>query len=367
MSLSRLAGSHPMIDSTEDGAVVTYLCEHVQAFTEPLSDLLRKYSGQRRRNVIVIPEGGVVTPAFDRLTAVAGALVLVQELGAGFRDLRSGRWFESVSAALRTDRDHQAIISKVFSRPSPTIPAVGVAASIYHPVRIGMSFGRVVELIIERLLPEATLFWGDCEPVGSAWDRPALTTFTRRHMPVAHLALVGHDSRGTLAGSMTVSPTRLGLEEYVEVYVYTATMSAEAQSEAARALLRALADETGPRLALVTCRRLRADVAVPVTSRTPPTPLGVLIGHDGTRKLRDDADRLAAAHHGETRGCGRRRCFLVSTDAEQKTDMDTDMDKEADWTGLLDMLRTLDKSRGNIARVLENASTDSALAAPDLP
>jgi len=47
--------------------------------------------------------------------------------------------------------------------------------------------------------------------------------------------------------------------------------------------------------------------------------------------------------------------------------MDTDMDKEADWTGLLDMLRTLDKSRGNIARVLENASTDSALAAPDLP
>ena len=221
-----------------------------------------------------------------------------------------------------------------------------------------MSFGRVVELIIERLLPGATLFWGDCEPVGSAWDRPALTTFTRRHMPVAHLAL---------AGSMTVSPTRLGLEEYVEVYVYTATMSAEARSEAVRALLRTLADETGPRLALVTCRRLRADVAVPVTSRTPPTPLGVLIGHDGIRKLGDDTDRLAATHHGETRGCGRRRCFLVSTDAEQKTDMDTDMDKEADWTGLLDMLRTLDKSRGNIARVLENAGTDSAPAAPGLP
>ena len=98
-----------------------------------------------------------------------------------------------------------------------------------------MSFGRVVELVTERLLPGATLFWGGCEPVGSAWDRPALTTFTRRHMPVAHLALVGHDSRGTLAGSMTVSPTRLGLEEYVEVYVYTATMSAETRSEAARA------------------------------------------------------------------------------------------------------------------------------------
>ena len=98
-----------MIDSTENGAVVTYLCEHVQAFTEPLSDLLRKYSGQRRRNVIVIPEGGVVTLAFDRLTAVAGAIVLVQELGAGFRDLRSGRWFKSVSAALRTDRDQQAL------------------------------------------------------------------------------------------------------------------------------------------------------------------------------------------------------------------------------------------------------------------
>ena len=83
--------------------------------------------------------------------------------------------------------------------------------------------------------------------------------------------------------------------------------------------------------------------------------------------LRDDANRLAAAHHGETRGYGRRRCFLVSTDAEQKTDMDTDMDKEADWNGLLDILRTLDKSRGNIARILQNANTDSASAAPGLP
>lgn len=232
-------------------------------------------------------------------------------------------------------------------------PILTVSISAYHPARRTTQLGGVAELVATHLLPGAELSWGGYEPAGAFWDRDALTRFCRAHMPTVHLVLTGHSDHGVLTGTMTVSRTDNGLEEYVELNV-AADAPVTEYRDLTMALFRALSDQAKPQFALAMRTYARADASLPVTVRRPPTPLAVLIGAPGIRQLGVNAAQVASIHGGETTGYGRRRSLLVP--------LETNFD--ADWGSLLDLLRTLDGDAGNVSRALGVESNTSASRGP---
>lgn len=333
--------THPMLDAQiGDRARITVLPGPVIALTEPLADLLHRTAGSSQRTILVVPERSTVTPAFDRLTDATGTIVLVQE-GATYRELRSGRLIHDVGQTLEVLAEPQLTVSPRHLVQVDVVPVLTVSISAYHPARRTTQLGGVVEMVAEHLLPDAELSWGGYEPAGAFWDRDALTRFSRAHMPTVHLVVAGHANHGTLTGTVTVSRTGNGLEEYVELNVAAGTPVTEYRDRA-MALFRAVSERAKPQFALAMRTYARADTSLPVTVRRPPTPLAVLIGAPGIRQLGVDAAQVASAHGGETTGYGRRRGLLVPLESNF----------DADWDPLLDLVRTLDGDAGNVSRAL---------------
>ncbi|SDN17274.1 DUF6177 family protein [Actinomyces ruminicola] len=348
--------THPMLDAQiGNRARITRLPGPVVALTEPLADLLHRTAGGSQRTILVVPEHSAVTPAFDRLTDATGTIVLVQE-DATYRELRSGRLIPQLSQTLEVLDQPQLKVSPRHMVQRDVRPNLTVSISVYHPARRTTRLGGVVELVAEHLLPDAELSWGGYEPAGAFWERDALTDFCRAHMPTIHLVLAGHSDHGTLTGTITVSRTDNGLEEYVELSLAGAT-PATAYRDRAMALFRTLSTEAKPQFALAMRTYARADTSLPVTMRRPPTPLAVLIGAPGMRQLGVDAAQVASAHGGEATGYGRRRGLLVPLESNF----------DADWQPLLDLVRTLDGDAGNVSRALgveAGTSTARGAAAP---
>ncbi|MDU0348900.1 DUF6177 family protein [Actinomyces sp. MRS3W] len=347
--------THPMLDAQIGSrASITVLSGPVIALTEPLADLLHRTAGRTQRTILVVPEHSAVTPAFDRITDATGTIVLIDEEGA-YRELRSGRPIPDIKHTLEILADPRPAISPLHMRQRDVVPNLTVSISAYHPARRTTRLGGVVELVAEHLLPDGELFWGGYEPAGAFWDRDELTTFCRDHMPTVHLVLAGHGQRATLTGTLTASRTANGLEEYVEFSVVGAAPSTEYR-ERTMTLFEALSTGAKPQFALAMRTYARADASLPATVRRPPTPLAVLIGAPGIRQLGVDAAAVAEAHDGETTGYGRRRGLLVPLESNF----------DADWSPLLDLVRTLDGDAGNVRRALgmdNNSSTDRGPAA----
>ncbi|WP_147680875.1 DUF6177 family protein [Actinomyces ruminicola] len=341
--------THPMLDAQIDNrARITRLPGPVVALTEPLADLLHRTAGSSQRTILVVPEHSAVTPAFDRFTDATGTIVLIQE-DTTYRELRSGRLIPHLSQTLEVLDQPQLKISPRHMVQRDVRPNLIFSISAYHPARRTTRIGSVVELVTEHLLPDAELSWGGYEPAGAFWDRDALTGFCRAHMPTVHLVLAGHGYNGTLTGTLTVSRTDNGLEEYVELNLAGATPPT-AYRDRAMALFRALSTEAKPQFALAMRTYARADTSLPVTMRRPPTPLAVLIGAPGMRQLGVDAAQVASAHGGETTGYGRRRGLLVPLESNI----------DADWQPLLDLVRALDGDAGNVSRALGAGDGKSA-------
>ncbi|MDO4900456.1 DUF6177 family protein [Actinomyces sp.] len=348
--------THPMIDAQlGNRARITSLPGPVVALTEPLADLLHRTATSAQRTILVVPEHSAVTPAFDRLTDATGTIVLIKESGS-YRELRSGRLIPHLAQTLEVLAERQLKISPRHMVQRDVRPNLTVSISAYHPARRATRLGAVVELVRDHLLPDAGLSWGGYEPAGAFWDRDALTGFCRARMPTVHLVVAGHGSGGILTGTLTVSRTDNGLEEYAELNLAGAT-PATGYRDRAMALFRALSTQTKPQFALAMRTYARADTSLPVTMRRPPTPLAVLIGAPGMRQLHADAAQVASAHGGETTGYGRRRGLLVPLESNF----------DADWQPLLDLVRTLDGDAGNVRRALGTDTDTPSSQGPGAP
>ncbi|WP_103062246.1 DUF6177 family protein [Actinomyces qiguomingii] len=333
--------THPMLDAQIGArARITVLPGPVAALTEPLADLLHRAAGSSQHTILVVPEHSTVTPAFDRLTDATGTIVLVEEDEA-YRELRSGRLVPQLSQTLEVLADPKLKISPRHMVQRDVFPILTVSISAYHPARRTTQLGKMVELVAEILLPGAELSWGGYEPAGAFWDRDALTDFCRKHMPTVHLVVAGYGPGGMFTGTLSVSRTDNGLEEYAELNLAGGAPATEYR-DLAMAVFRDLSTETKPQFALAMRTYARRDASLPVTMRRPPTPLAVLIGAPGVRRLGVDAAKVASAHGGEATGYGRRRGLLVPLESNF----------DADWEPLLDLIHTLDGGTGNVRRAL---------------
>ncbi|WP_139738696.1 DUF6177 family protein [Actinomyces wuliandei] len=391
--------THPVQDGrVGDLATVTRLEGPVIAWSEHLSDLVARMRRSSPMDiVVVIPEASRLTPAFDRLSQDAGLIVLVEEAD-GYRQLRAGWYYptlrEAVEAATAPRRrgpasapattqeppaaqagaragapgagapstdmtdmpDIMPDISVDFLQPSQTVPHLLVSASMFQPARRSTSLGRTVELVVEHLLDkDAEISWGRYEPAGASWDRDALTTLSRRLMPKARVTLAAHSDHGIACGTLTMLRTSSGVEEYTELVVAPSALSLPSQEQVSRSmgLLSTLAVEARPQFVLTARTYGHPDTSLPVTVRTPPTPLTLAIGAGGIHLLGLDPQTVADRHDGTVIGRGRKRGVAVPLDSG----------RPGDWTSLFALLPTLD-SQGRLHQVLRGTRAPAQPPAP---
>ena len=347
---------HPFFDQRVGStAVITNLDGPCVGLSEGLADFIVTVRETTSKSiVIIVPDGARVTPAFDRLTEAAGCVVLVREK-AGLRGLHSGRWSRRITDFLSVPVA-ATLTSKAFFAVPPLTDVLDLSISIYHPPRTTTVLGRVIELIGDRLLPGAGLGWGRYEPAGAPWDRDRLTELAREHMPEAHMVVAAHDDDGGVAtGTLTASRTANGLEEYVELSVVPSpSLPREAWAARVCDLFEDLGANLKPQFALATRSLGHPDACLPLTLRTAPTPLAILIGAPGIKQLGVNAGQIASAHGGTTVGRGRRRGLLVPLETG----------RTGDWSALAPLLASLDGGTGRLARVLESGTQDRGSHAP---
>lgn len=344
-----ISSAHPLFDAQVGNlATVTYLTDPVVGWSEQLSDFVTRMRRDTDRTLILtIPADATITPAFDRFSDLTGLQVLVEDAG-GYRHMRTGRRLASVRDVVENPDNPHVVISQSFLAglsASGLEEQTVISASIHHPARRSTLVGRGVELIAHAFLgQDTTISWGRYEPVGAAWDRSALTELSRRLMPTAHFTLAAHSASGALSGTMTISRTDVGLEEYTEVHVCTSLLPVAQAAEATMELLEVIALEAKPQFIMATSVLGNADTSLPTTMRRPPTPLALLIGAPGLNLLQVHAAQVAAAHGGQVVGMGRRRGVAVPLYTGQT----------ADWSVLTDLKTTLDAS-GHLDGVLRRS------------
>ncbi|QPL05348.1 MULTISPECIES: DUF6177 family protein [Actinomyces] len=353
--------AHP-IPYLDDGigsdTALTFLDEPVVSMDEGLSAYLHAMRARTSptRLILVLSHGAHLTPAFDRFVDVAGCAVLVKDPYDGYRTLRSGRWAPSIDAFATDGPAPAASTVPPHWQLDTRIPVLGLSVSLFHPARRSTVLGRCAELVVEHLMPpDTTLSWGRYEPAGAPWNPKDMTTLARRGMPSITFMLAAHGPNGTdgtdgsvLSGTLSVSRTSTGLEEYLELVINPRWLTLPQWSSHYMAALSAIGTVLKPQFALAHRTLGYADGCLPAGPRPVPTPLAVLIGAPGIKQLGVDAAAVATQHHGSLTGTGRRHGILVPLETGT----------EADWNALARLLTTLDGTGGNLARVL--GSTEQA-------
>ncbi|SPT54326.1 Uncharacterised protein [Actinomyces bovis] len=336
---------HPFFDyKVDELATVTRLDDPCIYLSEGIADLIHAVRNTTQKQIIItVPQGARLTPAFDRVAYDTGCTVLVRE-PTGFRDARNGRWTPQIELVVQNPNDPRIVLSENHFQPAELVPLLTVSASIYHPARGGTVIGRVAELLCLGLLPEDTVLgWGRYEPAGAPWDRKQLTKDARDRMPHALFTISAHSDTGAIAtGTLTISRSENGLEEYLEVNVNPKHWRADEWHERTTNFLNAIGNELKPQFALAYRTGGLADGSVPTTARPAPTPVAVLIGAPGVKQLGVDAQEVAQQHGGMTTGHGRRQGILVPLKASTA----------GDWSTLGKLVETLDGGTGKVARVL---------------
>ncbi|ARD42549.1 DUF6177 family protein [Actinomyces gaoshouyii] len=328
-----------------DTGAVTFLDSAIVGFDEGLSDFLsavRRTSG--RVPVLILNDSARVTPAFDRLTEMAGALPLIRDDG-GYRLMRGGLWAPRVADFLTQGPTSAPSLSPRHLIRRGLIDVIYVSASLYHPARTSTMVGRSVELIAEAFAPhgEVGVSWGRYEPAGAPWDRAGITSLARRKMPAIDLTIALHGEGFTATGTMSVNRTRLGIEEYVELAIAVPGRDASEHEPRALALLRALSQETRPQFALVTRTEGFPDTSLPTSARVPASPVAVLVGRAGLKQLGVNPSAIAERHGGTVEGAGKRLNLVAPLTTAAP----------GDWAPLIHLIETLDQEgTTTVARVL---------------
>ncbi|QKD78961.1 MULTISPECIES: DUF6177 family protein [Actinomyces] len=352
------AAHHYYDAQSGDTGAVTFLDSAVVGFDEGLSDFLsavRRTSG--RVPVLILSDSARITPAFDRLTEMAGALSLIRD-GGGYRLMRGGLWAPRVADFLTQGPTSAPSISPRHLIRRPLVDVLYVSASLYHPAKASAMVGRSVELIAEAFAPagEVSFSWGRYEPAGAAWDRAGITSLARRKMPAIDLTIALHGEGFTATGTMSVNRTRLGIEEYVELAIAVPGRGASEHEPRALALLRALSQETRPQFALVTRTKGFPDTSLPTSARVPASPVAILVGRAGLKQLGVNPSAVAEHHGGTVEGVGKRLNLVVPLTAAAP----------GDWAPLIQLIKTLDEEgTTTVARVLGHS--DQAESAPGGP
>ena len=199
------------------------------------------------------------------------------------------------------------------------------------------------------------LSWARTEPAGAVWDRKTFTKTARDNTPEAHMILAAHGpGRSVASGSMTINRTENGLEEYLEMTVLPTHIEPAWWQDRVNTFLQAVGTELKPQFALVFRTAGNDDGTFPPTARTVPTPMAVLIGAPGIRRLRVDPEAVAGKHRGSVTGRGRRHGVLIPLDSG----------REPAWDAMSSLLSTLDGDNGNLARVLAPKTSAGPAAAP---
>ena len=349
---------HPYYDyKVGDQVAITTLAGPCIAFDEGLADFIHLVRTTTDKDlVITIPPKARLTPAFDRLVDATGCIVLVRESSGGYRDLRTGRWTPEIRPAASNRDDPRIVVSEAHFQQDNLTPLLTVSAAIYHRARLSTVLGRVAELICAHFMPEGTvLSWARTEPAGAVWDRKTFTKTARDNMPEAHMILAAHGpGRSVASGSMTINRTENGLEEYLEMTVLPTHIEPAWWQDRVNTFLQAVGTELKPQFALVFRTAGNDDGTFPPTARTVPTPMAVLIGAPGIRRLRVDPEAVAGKHRGSVTGRGRRHGVLIPLDSG----------REPAWDAMSSLLSTLDGDNGNLARVLAPKTSAGPAAAP---
>ena len=349
---------HPYYDyKVGDQVAITTLAGPCKAFDEGLADFIHLVRTTTDKDlVITIPPKARLTPAFDRLVDATGCIVLVRESSGGYRDLRTGRWTPEIRPAASNRDDPRIVVSEAHFQQDDLTLLLTVSASIYHRARLSTVLGRVAELICAHFMPEGTvLSWARTEPAGAVWDRKTFTKTARDNMPEAHMILAAHGpGRSVASGSMTINRTENGLEEYLEMTVLPTHIEPAWWQDRVNTFLQAVGTELKPQFALVFRTAGNDDGTFPPTARTVPTPMAILIGAPGIRRLRVDPEAVAGKHRGSVTGRGRRHGVLIPLDSG----------REPAWDAMSSLLSTLDGDNGNLARVLAPKTSASPAAAP---
>lgn len=338
-----------------DAGAVTFLDSAIVGFDEGLSDFLSSVRQTSSRvPVLILSDSARITPAFDRLTEIAGALPLIRDNG-GYRLMRGGLWAPRVADFLSQSPTSAPSLSPRHLIRQNLIDVIYVSASLYHPAKASAMVGRSVELIADAFAPtgEVGVSWGRYEPAGASWDRAEITALARRKMPAVDLTIALHGEGFTATGTMSINRTRLGIEEYVELAVAVPGRDSSEHEPRALALLRALSRETRPQFVLITRTKGFPDTSLPTFARVPASPVAILVGRAGLKQLGVNPSAVAEQHGGSVEGVGRRINLVVPLTTAAP----------GDWAPLIHLIETLDREGTTaVARVLGHS--DQAADAP---
>jgi hypothetical protein len=236
--------------------------------------------------ILATDELSSLTPAFAQVWRDAGAHWVVRSATGGLREGFTGRRLDDIGQVLAQERVHSVDdVAVDFLRPRPSDALeIMVTVSLRHRARRSTVLGGPAEALA-RLTGGRPPTWGAFEPVGSEWDRDALTAFARERMPDGSLLIAtGPDFAATISASRTSE----GIEEITRAHLNAGTPTTigfEAQRASVVDLLANLASTAMPLVAIAMARPAGGTLLTPPVLQLPPVPLALLIGPPGVKSL----------------------------------------------------------------------------------
>ena len=316
----RLVYPHPLVDSREDGVVISQTSAQRVALDAARADFLVSAQQRGRRPILVTHAGAVLTEPLVRVLREAGGAWGVQS-PEGAWDGLTGRRLTRASAARREpvrepDELHPLSLA---ADAAPHAVRIRLFTSRRHRDALETVLGGDIETVALALTGSLPAGWGVHEPSGMAWDRDQITLHAREVGTPARYLVVGHSDTHPLSAQLSVHRTHKGVEELCEILI-TIGEAADPATAQRLALLPAILERLSdgvPLFAMAFADPGRTDLFRAPRLARPTWPLAMLIGAPGTRILGVDPGEFAERHNGRVVGRHRVPAILLNlTDAD---------------------------------------------------
>lgn len=351
--------THPLIDAVGAGWVATETRAPIVFLSEALADLLHRAALAKLRTLVITSRNSRLTPHAAETMRTVSAVWVVRDNDGTLFDGRTGAPLDTLDAAITSHRLRSAAdIAPGFRRiPAHTTRQLVLTFSTRHRVSRPVQLGGVTERWCSVLTDAEPAAWGASEPLSAAWDRTALTDFTRRRMPDPTRWAVTGSGTHNFAGTITVQRTSEGLEEITHAWVDRGDPGPDATQIAADAMfaLTAARESGMPLLGTAFAKVGARDLSRHAAADLPPNPLALLIGAPGLRQLGTDANWWASRYGATVLGSSRLPTVLVPLGS----------DTELGWPRLHEIMASLDPSVmstvfGSLARSAATEGTTDA-------
>jgi hypothetical protein len=285
-----------MVDGIADGIVHSQTRSPLVALTPSRADLMVRVAQSDLRLAIVSDERSRLTEPVRSALAVGGGRWIVHGPN-GLRDGLTGRALASVASAFDDPVGRATGSPDALRLDRPLQTQLIVSMSLRHRADESTNVGGAVEAFA-ALSGAPPAGWAPHEPVDRPWDRETLTAFARNRMPQDSRLIVAGSPEHPVSGTITVSRTRVGVEEVDELLIGVGPpgeSGTDAAVAAVPGVLAALA-EPGTVLPLFGFVGMRAgadDLSAGPFLAPAVHPLAVLFGATAVRDLKLDADTLA--------------------------------------------------------------------------